>query len=156
MKDYLYNGPKLAIRIDSIRIKKRKINLAYQDISSVRISKAGLKRGWVGIILLGIMLISLLIYILYLFLAHFYFISDAHSGHFNYPRRSPGILIGILVILPVVIFLSIKKYFRRHIMLIIKWDHDEFRIKLQELNISLSVLKRYLEGKVKLTEHKIS
>ncbi len=156
MKDYLYNGPKLAIRIDGIRIKKRKINLAYRDISSVRIRKAGLKRGWLGIILLGILLIILLIYILYLFLAHFYFISDIHSRHFNYSRRSPGIIIGILVILPVVIFLSIKKYFRRYIMLIIKWDHDEFRIKLKELNIPLSELKRYLEGKVKLSVNEIS
>jgi len=156
MKDYLYNGPELAIRIDGIRIKKRKINLTYQEVSSVRIRKAGLKRGWLGIILLGIILIILLIYILYLFLAHFYFISDLHSGHFHYPRRSPGIIIGILVIIPIMIFLRLKKYFRRHIMLIIKWDHDEFRIKLKELNIPVSELKRYLEGKVKFTEHEIS
>jgi hypothetical protein len=147
LKDYLYNGPGLAIRNDGLRIKKRKLTLSYQDISSIGIRKARLTRGWLGLILLGIILITGILCLLYLFLAHFYFISDVHGAHYHYARRSPGIIIGILVILPVIIFLRIKKYFRKQVMLIIKWDHDEFRIKFSELNITENELKRYLEGK---------
>jgi hypothetical protein len=147
VKDYLYNGPRLAIRWDGVRIKKRKISLNYEDISSISIRKARLTRGWLGMILLGLILNIVLLYLLYLFLSHFYFISDVHGANFHYPRRSPGILIGILVILPLIISLRIKKYFTKQVMLIIKWDHDEFRIRFCELNIHFSELKRYLEGK---------
>lgn len=147
MKDYLYNGPSLAIKNDGVRIKKRKITLNYKDISSINVRKASLMRGWLGMILLGLILIIVLLYLLYLFLDHFYFISDVHGAQFHYARRSPGIIIGILVILPIIISLRIKKYFRKYVMLIIKWDHDEFRIKVSEMNIRAGELVRYFEGK---------
>jgi hypothetical protein len=145
LKDSLYSGPNLAIKNDGIRIKKRNITLNYSDISSVTIRKARLTRGWLGLILLGIVLNIAILYLLYMFLNQFYFLSDIRVAH--YPRRSSGIIIGILIILPIIITLSITKYFRKQSMLIIKWDHDEFRIKLSELNIQEGELKRYLEGK---------
>jgi formate/nitrite transporter FocA (FNT family) len=126
-------------------MRKRNITLKYSDISSISIRKARLTRGWLGLILLGIGLNILILCMLYQFLNQFYFASDFHVPH--YPRRSSGIIIGILVILPVIISLRISKYFRKQLMLIIKWDHEEFRIKLSELNIPETELKRYLEGK---------
>jgi hypothetical protein len=147
LKDSFYSGPKLVIRPDGIKIRKRNINLKYPDISSISIRKARLTRGWLGLMLLGIILNIVILYLLYLFLNHFYFISDVHEAHYHYSRRSPGIIIGLLIILPVIISLRITKYFRKQVMLIIKWNHNEFRIKLSEMNISEGELKRYLEGK---------
>ena len=110
----------------------------------------GINTAWV------LILNVILLYLLYLFLDHFYLMSDVHGVHYHYARKSPGIIIGILVVLPVIISLRIKKYFRRQVMLIIKWDHDEFRIKFNDLNITTSELKRYFEGKgliVKIVTH---
>ena len=126
--------------------------LSYGDITSVRITKTHLIRGWLVMILLGVIADVVLYLLLYLFLVHFYGMSDVHGGHFQSGRRSPGIIIGILIVLPVIIFIRIKRYFPKFTMLIIKWDHGEFRVKLSELNISAGELKQYLEGKVKSVE----
>ena len=149
MKDVLYNGPEIAIRIDGIRIKKRKITLKYDDISSIKIRKARISRFWLLFILSGIVLNIFLIFLLYHILTDFYFISDTHHRSIQNARRSQGMIIGFLVILPVVISLWMQKYFRRFNMLIIIWNHSEFRIKLDDLHISTSELKGYLEGRVK-------
>jgi hypothetical protein len=145
MKDYLYNGPKLAIGTDGIRIKERKITLSYKDISAITIRKARVTRGWIGMILLGMALNVILLGLLFLFLTNYIFMSDIHGGHFHSSRRSPGIIIGILLVLPVVISIWMKKYFKRDIMLIIKSDHNEFRIKFRDLNLPVLEVKRYLE-----------
>jgi hypothetical protein len=149
VKEVLYNGPELAIRVDGIRIKRRKLTLKYEDISSIKIRKARISRLWLIFILAGIVLNILLIFLLYRILTDFYFISDTHTRHFQYARRSQGMIIGFLVILPVIIFLWMKKYFKRFNMLIIIWNHSEFRVKLDDLHMTVSELKRDLEGKVK-------
>ena len=149
MKDVLYNGPEIAIRIDGIRIKKRKITLKYEDIASIKIRKARISRFWFIFIIAGIVFNVFLIFLLYRILADFYFISDTHHRSIQNARRSQGMIIGFLVILPVVISLWMKKYFQRFNMLIIIWNHSEFRIKLDDLHISTSELQRFLEGRVK-------
>ena len=152
MKEILYNGPRLVLKSDGIKIRKRNLNLSYPEISSITIKKARLTRGWLGLILLGIILDILLIYLLYYFLVNFYDLSDVHAAHFHYSRRSPGIVIGILLILPIFISFRIRRYFSRPVMLIIKWDRGEFRMKFSEINISVAELKGYLEGKVNIVE----
>lgn len=152
MKEILYNGTRLVIKSDGIKIRKRKLNLSYPEITSITIKKARLTRGWLGLILLGVILDIVLVYLLYLFLVNFYDLSDIHIGHFHYSRRSPGIVIGILLVLPIFISFRIRKYFTRPVMLIIKWDRGEFRMKFSEINISVAELKRYLEGKVNIVE----
>lgn len=148
MKDILYTGPRLAIKTDGIKIRKRNLTISYPEITSITIKKARLIRGWLGLILLGVILDIVLVYLLYIFLVNVYDLSDVHGGHFHYSRRSSGIVFGILLVLPIVISFRISRYFTRPVMLIIKWDRGEFRMKFSDLNIPVAELKRYLEGKV--------
>jgi hypothetical protein len=150
VKDYLYNGPKLSIRNDGIRIKERRITLLYKDISSITIRKARVTRGWLGLIFLGIVLNVFILGLLYLVLVNLLTMSDVHGGHFHYSRRSSGIVIGILIMSPVLVSIWMKKYFKREVMIIIKSDHQEFRFKFRELNLSLKDVKRYFEERVKM------
>jgi hypothetical protein len=150
VKEILYNGTRLVIKSDGIKIRKRNLMISYPEITSITIKKARLTRGWLGLILLGVILDIVLVYLLYLFLVNFYGLSDFHGGHFHYSRRSPGIVIGILLVLPIFISFRIRRYFTRPVMLIIKWDRCEFRMKFSEINIPVAELKRYLEGKVKI------
>jgi len=131
-------------------IRKRNLMISYPEITSITIKKDRLTRGWFGLILLGIILDIAFLYLLYLFLVNVYDLSDVHGGHFHYSRRSSGIVLGILLVLPIVVSFRISRYFTRPVMLIIKWDHGEFRIKFRELNISVDELKRYLDRKVKI------
>ncbi len=148
MKEILYNGPRLVIKTDGIMIRKRNLMLSYPEITTIIIKKARLTRGWLELILLGVILDIVLVYLLYLFLMNVYDLSDLHGGHFHYARRSSGIVLGILLVLPIVITFRISRYFTRPVMLIIKWDHGEFRMKFSDLKISVAELKSYLEGKV--------
>jgi hypothetical protein len=148
VKEILYNGPRLVIKSDGIKIRKGNLKLSYPEITSITIKKARLTHGWLGLILLGVILDIVLVYLLYFFLVNFFDLSVVSGGHFHYSRRSPGIVIGILLVLPIFISFRIMRYFMRPVMLIIKWDRGEFRIKFSELNISVAELKRYLEGKV--------
>jgi hypothetical protein len=150
LKNTLYTGPHIAIKADGILIRKKKLLLRYQDITSIQIKKARLTRGWLGLILLGIVLDIALFYLLYLFLTNFYDLSGFNPGHAHYSRRSPGIVIGILLILPILVTLRIKRYFTKPVMVIIQWDRGEFRIKLSELKLTAPELQQYLAGKVSL------
>ena len=124
--------------------------ITYPEINSITLRKARLTRGWLGLILLGAILDIILIYLLYLFLVNFYNLSDLHGSHLHLPRRSSGVILGILLVLPIVITYRITRYFTRPLMLIIKWDRGEFRMKFSELKISVAELKSYLEGKVSI------
>jgi len=150
VKEILYNGPRLVIKSDGIKVRKRNLKLSYPEITSITIKKARLTHGWLGLIFLGVILDIVLVYLLYFFLANFFDLSVVRGGHFHYSRRSPGIVIGILLVLPIFISFRIMRYFTRPVMLIIKWDRGEFRMKFSELNISVAELKRYLEGRVKI------
>jgi hypothetical protein len=153
VKDILYNGPSLVIKTDGIRIRKRKLKLSYPEITSITIKKARVTRGWLGLILFGVILDIVLVYLLCHFLANFYNLPDIRGGLFHYSRRGSGMLIGILLVLPVVISFRISRYFTKPVMLIIKWDRGEFRMKFSELGISVGELKQYLEGKVLFVTH---
>ena len=48
---------------------------------------------------------------------------------------------------PFFIITRIKKYFKKYLILIIRWDHDEFRIKISDLGINASELKIFFESK---------
>jgi hypothetical protein len=61
--------------------------------------------------------------------------------------------MGILLVLPIVISYRIARYLTRPLMLIIKWDKGEFRIKFSELGISVAELKSFLAGKVEVVIH---
>jgi hypothetical protein len=148
VKNALYSGPKLVIRQDGIKIRKGDIMIGYPEITSLTIRKARLTRGWLGLIFFGIFLDITLLYLLYLFVTNVYDMSDLHRGYIRFPRRSSGIVMGILLVLPIVISYRIARYFTRPLMLIIKWDKGEFRIKFSELGISVAELKNYLPGKV--------
>ena len=147
VKNILYSGPGLVIGRDGIRIRKRKLIIAYPDIISVTIRKARLTRGWLGLIFLGVVLDIALLYLLFLFVTNVYDLADLHKGHIRIPRRSSGVIIGVLLILPAVISYRISKYFTRPLMLIIKWNGGEFRMKFSELGISVAELTNYLAGK---------
>jgi hypothetical protein len=148
VKDILYSGPGLVIKSDGIKIRKRNLMITYPEITSITIKKARLTRGWLGLILLGVILDIVFVYLLYIFMVNVYDMSDLHGGHIHLPRRSSGVVLGILLVLPIVITYRISKYFTRPLMLIIKWDRGEFRMKFSELNISIAELKSSLEGKV--------
>jgi hypothetical protein len=150
VKETLYSGPRLVIKSDGIKIRKINLLIRYPEITSVTIKKARLTRGWLGLILLGIILDILFLYLLYFFVANVYDLSDLHRGHFHYSRRSSGIILGILLALPIFISFRIGRYFTRPLMLIIKWDHGEFRIRFSELKISVEELKNYLDTKVSM------
>ena len=49
---------------------------------------------------------------------------------------------------PFFIIVKIKKYFKKYLMLVIKWDHHDYRIKISDLGINVSKLKGYFEGKM--------
>ena len=65
-------------------------------------------------------------------------------------------LIFIFIGGPFYIIFKIKKYFKRYLMLIIKWKHSDFRIKISDLGINVNELRMYLEGKMKSLEVDIS
>jgi len=148
VNEILYSGPKIVIKSDGIKIRKRNLFISYPEIISITIKKARLTRGWLGLIFLGVILDIGIIYLLYHFLVNVYDLPGVHGGHFHYSRRSTGIVLGILLVLPIVISFRISRYFSRPVMLIIKWDGEEFRMKFSEINVSVDELKRYLEGKV--------
>jgi hypothetical protein len=49
---------------------------------------------------------------------------------------------------PFFIIFRIKKYFKKYLMLVINWDHNDFRIKISDLGINVYELKKFLEGKI--------
>lgn len=150
VKEVLYSGPKLVIKSDGIKIRKKNRMIRYSEIRSVTVRKAHLTRGWPGLILGGILLVLLLLFVLYLFVTNVYDLADFRSHHIRISRRGSGIVLGLLIALPVYITFRVSRYFTRPLMLIIKWEGGEFRMKFSELGISVAALKGYLAGKVEV------
>ena len=48
-----------------------------------------------------------------------------------------------------------RKYSRKQLMLIIRWEKQEYRIRVSELGVRAFDLKRFLEGKTTLPEYDI-
>ena len=148
MKEYLYNGPAISIGNSGIRIKKNEINLPFSQISSVSVKKAHSDKLWLLYVILGSIAVVLLIGMFYNFLVNFYLAAETSNGTFHYPRRSMGVTLAMMIIIPVLITFRIWPYFRRYLVLIIKWNHHEFRIKLSSLKLPPAVIKNYFEGKI--------
>ena len=153
MKNSFYNGPKLEIREHYIKIKKRNIKLSYSDIKSVNIKNTHTGKAWILFIITGIIVILAFICILFLtiqgLLTGSSFITS--KGHHN-NYKSLAFIIAFLVGVPLFIASKITKYFRKHPMLIITWEQGDFRIKISELGIKESEVKRFFEGKVKVID----
>jgi hypothetical protein len=58
-------------------------------------------------------------------------------------------MVFILIGGPLFIISKIKKYFKKYLMLVIKWQNDDFRIKISELKKNEIEIKKFFEGKVK-------
>jgi hypothetical protein len=147
VKNIIYNGPKLVIKADGIILRKRNLRISYPEITSITIRKARLTRGWLGLIFLGVLLDIGLVYLLYHFLVNYYDLQDLR-GYSHYSRRGSGMVIGFLLVIPIFITYRITRYFTKPLMLIIKWQGGEFRMKFSDLGISVGELKSYLDGKV--------
>lgn len=50
---------------------------------------------------------------------------------------------------PFLIIIKVKKYFRKYLMLVINWKHNDFRIRISDMGINVYALKIFFEGKVK-------
>ena len=149
MNKSFYNGPKLEIGKDYIRIKKRKTRLNYQDIRLNSIKKARPDRAWLLYIIAGLIGLMVILYLFYLVIQGLFSESDfiARSGLF-YRKRGIVVVMFILIGGPLFIIYKIKKYFKRDLRLIIKWYHHDFRIKISDMGIKASDLKMFLEERI--------
>ena len=149
MNKHFYNGPKIEIRKDYIKIKERNIKLNYHDIKSISIKNTRLNRAWLLFIIAGIIAFSIIFSFFYLVIQGLFSDSSilSSSGLF-YRKRIIIPLMFFFIGGPFFIIFRIKKYFKKYLMLVINWDHNDFRIKISDLGINVYELKKFLEGKI--------
>ena len=149
MNKHFYNGPEIEIGKDFIRLKKKNLKLSYQDIKSIMIIKTRIDRAWLLYILAGIIAFAFILFLVFTVIQGLYSDSGfiARSGLF-YRRRGMTILMFIFIGGPLFIIYKVKKYFQRPLMLVIKWDHHDFRIKISDMGIKVRDLELFLEGKI--------
>ena len=149
MKKQFYSGPKIEIGQDHIKIKEQNIRLNYKDIKSIGIKNTRLSRKWLLYLVTGVLAFIVILGIFFLFIRGS--IDDqAHvpgSGFYN-RKHSISLLMFIFIGGPLVILFKVKKYFRKHIMLVIKWENADFRIKISDMGIDANELKMFLERKI--------
>ena len=156
MNKPFYNGPKIEIGKDFIKIKKRNTKIYYQDIKSIRVKYSRLDRGWFLYILTGMIGLSIILFALWYFIMGL-FVDPGLVNQKLYTGKRVMILWMLLFLGgPFFILLKIKKYFKRHMMLIIKWGHHDFRINISGMNINLHELERFLEGKIDAQKFEIN
>jgi hypothetical protein len=148
MNNPFYNGPKIEIGKDFIRIKKGNTRINFLDIKSIRIKKTRIDRVWIIYILTGLIALSIILFAFWYFIMGL-FVDPGMVNQRLYTGKRVMILWMLLFIGgPFFIILKIKKYFRKHLMLVIKWDHHDFRIKISEMKINALELKSFFEGKI--------
>ena len=156
MNKHFYNGQKIDIGKDYIKIKERNIRLSYQDIKVISIKYTRLDRAWFIYIIAGIIAFSIILYIFFIVVQGLY--SDSTmlrtSGLF-YRKRILILLMFFFISGPFFIVFKVKKYFKKYLMLVINWNHHDFRIKISDLGRSVYDLKMFFEGKVKLIKSDI-
>ena len=156
MNKHFYKGPKIEIGKDYIRIKKRNIRLSYQEIKSIRIKKTRIDRAWLFYILTGFAGLSIILFLFYIFIQGLF--NDtailARSGLF-YRKRIIVLLMFFFIGGPFFIIIKIKKYFKKDLMLVINWEHHDFRIKISDIGIDVYKLKMFFEGKLESLEFEI-
>jgi hypothetical protein len=153
MSKHFYNGSKLEISTSGIKIKKRNIKLTYPEITRITIKRTRLSRAGLLIIIAGALVIIAILFLFFLFIRGAF--SDAtfssHGGLY-YRKRVVVALLVFFIGGPLFIFVKIRKYFPKHEMLVISWKHHDYRVKLSDLGVNASELKRFLEDKVSLTD----
>jgi len=156
MAKRFYNGPQIEINDDYIYIKDKNIKLKYQDIKSIKVKYSRLSKAWILFILIGIISLSIILYLYILVIQGVFFDSSLLSinGIF-YRKRMLVLLIFILIGGPFYIIFKIKKYFKKYLMLIIKWDHSDFRIQILPLSINVNELRMFLGRKIESLEFEI-
>lgn len=148
MNKPFYSGPKIEIGRDFIKIKKGNTRIYYPDIKSISIKHSRLNRAWFLYILTGMIALSIILFAFWYFIMGL-FVDPGFVNQKLYTGKRVMILWMLLFLGgPFFIILKIKKYFKRHMMLIIKWDHHDFRIKTSGLKINLSEFERFLKDKI--------
>jgi hypothetical protein len=150
MNKPFYNGPKIEIRKDYIKIKKRNIILNYEDIKSISIKHTRLDRAWFLYIIAGIISFSIILFLFCIVIRDLFSDSNTlvRSGLF-YRKRMMILLMFFFIGGPLFIIVKIRKYFKTYLMLVINWKHHDFRIKISDMGINAYELKNFLENKVK-------
>lgn len=150
MNKRFYNGSKIEIGKDYIKIKRRNIRLSYQDIKLISIKNTRLDRAWLIYIIAGIISFSIILFLFYIVIQGLF--SDStilmRSGLF-YRKRMIILLMFFFIGGPFFIIIKVKKYFKKYLMLVINWKHHDFRIRISDLGINAYELKIFFEGKVK-------
>jgi len=151
MSNHFYDGPKLKIGKDFIKIKERNILLDYSEIKSVSIRTSRLSKAWLLYIISGMIAMSVILILLFMVVYGLLTDSGAFAGNRLFTNRRIIILLMLIFIGgPFFIVYKIQKYFRKYLMLIIRWDHRDFRIKISDLKIDVNELKVFLERKIEV------
>jgi len=147
MNKSFYNGPRILISEDFIKIKDRNLRLEYKDILLVAVRKTRIDKWWLLYILAGIILCLTILYLFFLTIKGITNDSGILAGGNYHRNRFITVLVFFFIGSPVFIIGKIKKYFKKHLMLIINWEHGEFRMKISSMGISEDELKNYFTVK---------
>jgi hypothetical protein len=144
-----YSNPKIEIRKDFIKLKEKNIKLGYTEIRSVSIRNARVERAGLIYIITGIIGFLIILCLFYIVLRGLFSDSSwlANRGIFR-SKRTIIVLMFFFIGGPAFIYYKIKKYFRKQLMLIIHWDHKDFRIKIPDIKINIDELKKFFEEKI--------
>ncbi len=153
MNKHFCHGKEILIGSEFIWLKEKNIRLRYDAISSVSIRMARLHRAGLLYIIAGMTALAV---ILGLFMAGIIgFLSHPENpailGLFN-RRHGISLLLFLFIGGPAFIISWIRKYFRKHMMLVIRWKHRDFRTRISELKINVQELKIFLEERVQNLE----
>jgi len=150
MNKPFYSGPKIEIRKDFIKIKKRNITLNYDDIRRISIKHTRLDRAWFLYILAGVITFLIILFLFCIVIRDLFGDSNTlvRNGLF-YRKRMMILLMLFFIGAPLFIIVKVKKYFRKYLMLVINWKHNDFRIRISDLGITAYELKNFFENKVK-------
>ena len=149
MNKHFCHGKEIVIGTGFIWLKEKNLRLSYDAIRSVSIRMARLHRAGLFYIIAGMAALAL---ILGLFMAGITGLLDhpenpAILGLFN-RRHGISLLLFFFIGGPAFIIARIRKYFRKYPMLVIRWKHRDFRIRISDLKINVQDLKVFLESRV--------
>ena len=110
MTTYFYNGPKISIAEDYVRIKEKNIKLDYKEIKSISIQTTRLDKEWMLFIIGGLLISLFLLFVFCLIIQSLLNDSSVLSSRGPYERKSfSQLLVLIFIGVPVFIIIKIKK-----------------------------------------------
>ncbi|MEI6683324.1 MAG: hypothetical protein WCO44_11880 [Bacteroidota bacterium] len=153
MNKHFCHGKGIVIGSEFIWLKEKNTRLSYDAIRSVSIRKARLHRAGLLYIIAGMTALAV---ILGLIMAGIIGLlvhpeNPAIQGLFN-RRHGISLLLFLFIGGPAFIISWIRKYFRKHMMLVIRWKHRDFRTRISELKINVQELKVFLSSRVEHLE----